>query len=65
MKTNYHYTVKIAEYILSKEVLKPKGTLIFTSSTVGKLNRVKDKEMHKELSAYKTDLTEERLYEIV
>ena len=66
MDVNYFHTVDIAEKFIKNSLLKKEGKMIFTSSGLGKLNRLKkNKEIQEELCSYRKNLTLERLNEIV
>ena len=66
MDVNYFYTIDIAEKFLNNNLLKKNGKMIFTSSGLGNLNRLKkNKLIQNELSSYREKLTLDRLNEII
>jgi short-subunit dehydrogenase len=66
MQTNYFVTIELAEEFIKHNLLKPNGKIIFTSSGLGKLNRLKNnKDLLAELEDYRENLTIKRLHEIV
>ncbi len=65
IQTNYYQTIALYHKFCDFGLLEKKARVIFTSSKLGDLKRVKKSELKQELSKYKSNLSIQRLEEIV